>query len=522
MSYQVWLIVFIVVQFIHGLGTWKLYAKAGEKSWSAFVPVYNAYVLMRIINREWWLVFLLFLPVINIIMFVVIWVEIARSFGKNSYLDSFLTIISLGFYTYYLNYIEDVKYVKERNINPKSTSGEWTSSLIFAIIAATLVHNYVLQPYTIPTSSLEKSLLVGDFLFVSKFHYGARIPMSTVAAPMVHDTIPFFNIKSYLKDFELPYLRLPGFQKIKNNDIVVFNWPVDTMLNMYYTDKYYYKPIDKKTNYVKRAVGIAGDTLEIKDGYVYINGEKNKLNDRAELQFSYLVQTKKDIDFNEKVIVNNYDITDPFIKINSENTYKFIAMSDKTINKFKDHPNVSSIEKDLAINGQRDSNIFPHKQNFNWNNDFFGPIYIPKAGSTIDLSIENLPLYKRVIEVYEKGGGKEKNKIKVIDNNIFINEELITDYTFQQDYYWLMGDNRHNSQDSRVWGFVPFDHVVGKPVFKWLSWDTNGKGINKIRWNRMFTTVHGEGTPISFFVPFLILLSLYFGVKKWRKYKKED
>ena len=222
MSYQVWLIVFIVVQFIHGLGTWKLYAKAGEKSWSAFVPVYNAYVLMRIINREWWLVFLLFLPVINIIMFVVIWVETLRSFGKNSYLDSFLTIISLGFYTYYLNYIEDVKYVKDRNINPKSTSGEWTSSLIFAIIAATLVHNYVLQPYTIPTSSLEKSLLVGDFLFVSKFHYGARIPMSTVAAPMVHDTIPFFNIKSYLKDFELPYLRLPGFQKIKNNDIVCF------------------------------------------------------------------------------------------------------------------------------------------------------------------------------------------------------------------------------------------------------------------------------------------------------------
>ena len=515
MSYQDWLIIFIVVQLIHGLGTWKLYAKAGEKSWSAFVPVYNAYVLMRIINREWWHVFLLFFPVINIIMFVVIWVEIARSFGKNSYLDTFLAIISLGFYSYYLNYIEDVKYIKDRDVNPKSTSGEWTSSLLFAIVAATLVHNYVMQPYTIPTSSLEKSLLVGDFLFVSKFHYGARIPMTTVAAPMVHDTIPFIKTKSYLEEFELPYLRLPGFQKIKNNDIVVFNWPVDTMLNMYYTDKYYYKPIDKKTNYVKRCVGIAGDTLEIKDGYVYINGEKNKLNDRAELQFSYLVEPKNRT-FSKKVMVNNYDITDPFGIISRDNTYKFIAMSDKTIDKFKNHPNVGSIRKDLAIDGERDSNIFPHNENYSWNNDFFGPIYIPKSGTKIEINKENLAVYKRVIEVYEN------NTLIVEGEKIFINGELTTDYTFQQDYYWLMGDNRHNSQDSRAWGFVPFDHVVGKPVFKWLSWDTNGKGLNKIRWDRMFTTVHGEGSPTSFFIPFLVFLAAYFGVKKWRQYKKEE
>ena len=515
MSYQDWLIIFIVVQLIHGLGTWKLYAKAGEKSWSAFVPVYNAYVLMRIINREWWHVFLLFFPVINIIMFVVIWVEIARSFGKNSYLDTFLAIISLGFYSYYLNYVEDVKYIKDRDVNPKSTSGEWTSSLLFAIVAATLVHNYVMQPYTIPTSSLEKSLLVGDFLFVSKFHYGARIPMTTVAAPMVHDTIPFIKTKSYLEEFELPYLRLPGFQKIKNNDIVVFNWPVDTMLNMYYTDKYYYKPIDKKTNYVKRCVGIAGDTLEIKDGYVYINGEKNKLNDRAELQFSYLVEPKNRT-FSKRVMVNNYDITDPFGIISRDNTYKFIAMSDKTIDKFKNHPNVGSITKDLAIDGERDSNIFPHNENYSWNNDFFGPIYIPESGTKIEINKENLSVYKRVIEVYEN------NTLSVEGEKIFINGELTTDYTFQQDYYWLMGDNRHNSQDSRAWGFVPFDHVVGKPVFKWLSWDTNGKGVNKIRWDRMFTTVHGEGSPTSFFIPFLVFLAAYFGVKKWRQHKKEE
>ena len=513
MSHQDWLIIFIAVQFIHGLGTWKLYAKAGEKPWTAFIPVYNAIVLMRIINREWWLVFLLFFPVINVIMFVVIWVDIARSFGKNSYFNTFLSIISLGFYTYYLNYFLDVKHIKDRNLKPKSTSGEWTSAIIFAVIAATLVHNYVMQPYTIPTSSLEKSLLVGDFLFVSKFHYGARIPMTIVAAPMVHDTIPFIKTKSYLEDFELPYLRLPGFQKIKKNDIVVFNWPVDTMLNMYYTDKYYYKPIDKKTNYVKRAVGIAGDTLEIRAGYVYINGKKNELNDRAELQFSYLVQPKSRT-FSKKVMVNNYDITDPFGRINRDNTYLFRSISDKIVDKFKNHPNVGSVEKYLSDEGQRDSNIFPRNENYNWNNDFFGPIYIPKKGSTIDINIQNLPLYKRVIDVYEN------NMLSVEGDNIFINGELSTEYTFQQDYYWLMGDNRHNSQDSRSWGFVPFDHVVGKPVFKWMSWNTNGKGFNKIRWDRMFTTVHGEGKPISFLVPFLILLVANYGYRRWKKNKE--
>ena len=517
MSYQDWFIIFIAIQFIHGLGTWKLYIKAGEKPWTSFVPVYNAIILMRIINREWWLVFILFFPVVNIIMFIVIWVEIARSFGRNSYLDTFFAIITLGFFSYYLNYFKNLKYIKDRDPNPKSTSGQWTSSIIFAIIAATLVHNYVMQPYTIPTSSLEKSLLVGDFLFVSKFHYGARLPITAIAAPMVHDTIPFFNLKSYLNKFKLPYLRLPGFQKIKNNDIVVFNWPVDTLNNMFLEQsdgKKYIKPIDKKTNYVKRAVGIAGDTLEIIDGYVYINGKKNKLSDRTELQFSYKVKPKNySNDFIKEVMINNYDITDAFgIKI-GDSDFTFLSISDKNISKLKNHPNVISAVKNLDIKGKRGSNIFPIKGKHNWNNDYFGPIFIPKAGSTIDINVENLPVYKRVIEVYEN------NTLKVDKNNIFINGQLTNNYTFKQDYYWLMGDNRHNSQDSRSWGFVPFDHVVGKPVFKWMSWNTNGKGFNKIRWNRMFTTVHGEGKPISFLIPFLILLFSNYGYRKWKKNK---
>ena len=418
-----------------------------------------------------------------------------------------------------------------------------------------------MQPYTIPTSSLEKSLLVGDFLFVSKFHYGARIPMTTIAAPMVHDSIPFTTVgynyrgtalkaKSYSAKYQMPYLRLPGFQKIKNNDIVVFNWPVDTLNNMYTHEsdgETYKKPIDKKTNYVKRAVAIAGDKLEIRDGYVYINDKKNELNERADLQFNYEIKVKnggKGMQNLYPKLKSFYDINDGLYKNSSTDTngnyiLNVKAISDKTYDKLRSDPNVESIEKVLTKSGEGYSNIFPNNKNhyysnYKWNNDFFGPIYIPKTGSTIDLSIKNLPLYKRVIEVYEKPlidtrknntikiDAEKNNTIKVVGENIFINGELTTEYTFKQDYYWLMGDNRHNSQDSRTWGFVPFDHVVGKPVLKWLSWDSNGKGINKIRWDRMFTTVHGEGTPISFFVPFLILLGLYFGVKKWRKYKKED
>ena len=498
----------LIIHLIHGLGTWKLYSKAGYKSWEAFIPIYSIIILMKIINRPKWWIFLLILPVINVIIIPVIWVELSRSYGKNNYVDTLLSVLTLGFYNYYLNYFVSVEYINNRDTNPKSSNGEWTSSLIFAIVAATIIHTYFIQPYTIPTSSLEKTLLVGDFLFVSKINYGARIPMTTIAAPMVHDTLPFLKTKSYINKeqipviSELPYLRFPGYQKIKNNDIVVFNWPVDTMVNMFYTDKNYYKPIDKKTNYVKRAVGIAGDTLEVINGYVYINGNKNKLPDEAKLQFSYLVQPKKNR-FSKKVMINKYDITDAFGIINRKNTYKFMGMSDTALNKFKYHPNVQWIVKDTLPGGYRDSTVFPQNENYNWNNDFFGPIYIPKKGKTIEINTSNMPLYKRVIDVYEN------NDLFVKGDKIYINNKETSEYTFKQNYYWLMGDNRGNSQDSRSWGFVPFDHVVGKPVFKWFSWDSNAKGLSKIRWNRLFTSISGTGGTINLFFGFITIILIF-------------
>ena len=506
-----------IMNLIHGIGTWKLHNISGNKAWQSFIPIYNLIILLKIINRPWWWVLLVFLPVINIIIIPVIWVELSRSFGKNSYTNTFFSLISLGFYNYYLNYFTKLKYFENRDIKPKSKNGEWVSSIIFAVIAATFVHTYFIQPYTIPTSSLEKSLLVGDFLFVSKFHYGARLPMTTIAAPMVHDSIPLtkfiggngpdgkpVKLKSYLNKnqlpfiSELPYYRLPGLQKIKRNEIVCFNWPVDTLWHMTKpTNKNYYKPIDKKTNYVKRAVGIAGDTLEIRDGYVFINGSANKLPERAKLQFSYDVYRKdRNISF-KKDLLNRYGITDTPIQYGGRQPAFFPGISEKSLGILEKNKNVFSIVK-------RASN--------------FPPIFIPKKNSIIQLDKNDVhfKFYKRAIQVYEN------NDFKIIDDKIFINGVETSKYKFKQDYYWLMGDNRGNSQDSRAWGFVPFDHVVGKPIFIWLSIDYNKQGLlNKIRWDRMFTTVHGEGKPISFLYPFIGLVILWNIISFIRKRKSK-
>jgi len=291
-----WLIFFLVIQLIHGLGTWKLYEKAGRKSWEAFIPVYNSIILMKIINRPTWWTALLFVPIVNLIMFIVVWVETLRSFGKNTTKDTLLGVLTLGFYIYYINYFEDVTYKRDRSLVPVTKSGDTIASLLYAIIVATLVHTYVMQPFNIPTSSLEKSLLVGDFLFVSKFHYGARTPSTAVALPMVHDSLMVVKGKSYLSKPQLPSFRFPGLQKIKHNDIVCFNWPNDTVYKFFDTSgKHINKPKDKRSNYVKRCVGLPGDNLSIKSGDVYINNKKLILPERAKLQYMYTLKSKKGV-----------------------------------------------------------------------------------------------------------------------------------------------------------------------------------------------------------------------------------
>ena len=521
MSWTGWLLFALIVQVIHFLGTWKLYVKAGRKAWEAAVPIYNAVVLMKIINRPWYWVILLFIPIVNLIMFPVVWIETLRSFGRNKTTDTVLGLLSFGLYIYYINYTQDVSHIKDRSRIPRTSGGEWVSSILFAVVAATIVHTYVMQPFTIPTSSLEKTLLVGDFLFVSKFHYGARTPMTAVAFPMVHDTIPILKSKSYLKDLQIPYFRFPGFQKIKQNDIVVFSWPPDTLTNITNPrSKVDIKPLDKKSNYVKRCVGLPGDSLEVRDGYVYINGTKNELPGRAKLQFGYAFRTKNPL--NPSFAAEQYDITDLYPMDNPPSYRVFRAMmTDASYERFKNYPGMDTIFKTTAKKGVSDLSTFPQSPYYQWNTDYFGAMYIPKAGASVAITAETLPLYRRIIEVYEGSEMGIENKISQSGTQVLLNGNPLTSYTFKLDYYWLMGDNRNNSQDARMWGFVPFTHVVGKPVLVWMSWNSNAKGImNKIRWERLFTTVGGDGPPVSYFKYLLILLAGWFLFDYFKKKKK--
>nr|WP_322623965.1 signal peptidase I [uncultured Flavobacterium sp.] len=508
-----WFIFFLAVQVVHFAGTWKLYEKAGRKPWEAAVPVYNAVILMKIINRPWYWTILLFIPIVNLIMFPVVWVQILKSFGKNKTSDYIIGILTAGLYIYALNYSDKADY----NANTETTEST-LSSLLFAVVVATIVHTYFIQPFQIPSSSLEKTLLIGDFLFVSKVHYGPRVPMTTVAAPMVHDTIPVLGVKSYSKWPQLPYMRIPGFAKPAKNDIVVFNWPADTVKKFFDQNSFgIRKPVDKKSNYVKRCVAAPGDTFSLRDGVVFINGAELKLSDRAKVQYSYTLTTKDKSMLDQRYIIQDLGINPSDYYVDNNGIYRFAALTNEMVSKLKVNPLVESIEKRILKNNDgmdidKRYYIFPYNH-ADWTVDNIGDIYVPEKGKQVTLTTENLPFYKKVIEEYEH------NELKVTGNEIRINGAPATSYTFQQDYYFMMGDNRHNSEDSRFWGFVPEDHVVGKPVFIWMSWD----GVNKkIRWERMFTTVGGNGEPVSYFRYFIIALAGYLALDFFVLKKKKE
>lgn len=559
-----WILFFFILQGVHFLGTWKLYKAAGFQAWQAAVPVYNAFILMKIIKRPTWWVILLFIPTINLILFGVIWVETLRSFGKNSMKDTALVLLTFGLYIYTINYSNNPIHLPDRSLRPKTGFGETVSSILFAVVAATLVHNYFIQPYIIPTGSLEKSLLIGDFLFVSKFHYGARAPMTAVSVPMVHDTVPGLKIRSYLKKPQLPYLRLPGLQKINRNEIVVFSWPADTVRQFFVREKRVDKPIDKKSNYVKRCVGIPGDTLKIIDGIVHTNNSKNKLPDRARVQYTHFAYAQKGVssrkllaegfeDFNrtykiENITENSYQQIIPYIIGRMGNTIenfkvltsakglpadvvrrtglrvseilelkKEMTLTLEEANVLRKVTGIDSVVRRVSKNKVPNEVFFPNKIPFDWNEDNFGPIVIPKKGMTINLNKENLSLYKKIIAEYEA------NVLETSPSGIKINGNPSNQYTFKKDYYWMMGDNRHKSEDSRFWGFVPDDHIVGKPIFIWFSIKGINDGIKNwsIRWNRVFTTVGGSGERISYFPYFVGFVVIWQGIVVYRRRKRK-
>ncbi len=561
------LIIFTITTMI---GLWKLFPLAGQAGWKAFVPLYHFIIWLKIIKKPWWWIFLIITPGVNFLMVAIMSLLTVKAFNKKNLLDQILAFFIGFLYLPYIAFQSDLTYVGPEDDSKRkpSIAREWTEAIVFAVIAATVIRTFFFEAFTIPTSSLEKSMMVGDYLFVSKISYGAKIPNTPLSFPFVHHTLPGTeNTKSYIESFKLPYFRLPGLSTVKNNDIVVFNYPDgDTVaLNMpdqsYYqqvrnyghntvwtterineeTGKTFfgdivYRPVDKRENYVKRCVGIAGDTLQIKQRDLFINGQPAY---RAEtMQYHYKVQTSKEGYFDNKLL-DKLDITDQegYIALKPDslgNNYYLINLPFNRLEQVKKLPFVKSIEPIIDTPGVYDRYVFPHNINFKWNKDNFGPLYIPKAGVTVKIDTTNIDLYSRIIINYE-GNTMERRGDK-----IFINDVEATSYTFKMDYYFMMGDNRHNSADSRFWGFVPEDHVVGKPVFIWMSIkednintmrnrNVKSNFIKKLknsltdpdRRARFFTFVGKDSLSSSYLIPFIVIVLGIVGFNYFRGKRKK-
>jgi len=354
----------------------------------------------------------------------------------------------------------------EQNPKKKGIIREWLDALVFALVVATLVRWFFFEPFTIPTPSMEKSLLVGDFLFVSKLHYGARTPKTILQFPLTHQKIWGTEIPSYLDWIQLPQFRLPGFSEVKSGDCVVFNWPGDTIY-----------PTDLKTNYIKRCVGVAGDLLEVKNLQVYINGKPQQ---NAEmLQYRYLLETDQAI--NERIF-NDLDITEYH---SIPGGYAIFTTAERA-KKLKEFDFIKNVILASTPVGTPNDRVYAFDPATNWNEDNYGPILIPKEGMTLSMNADNIRKYFTTILRYEG-----HDKVETQNGKLLIEGKVIDDYTFKQNYYWMMGDNRHNSEDSRFWGFVPSDHIVGKAWLIWLSIDQNNNFVlDGIRWKRFFNLIN--------------------------------
>jgi len=438
------------------------------------------------------------------------------------WLRNYWFLLGLGIiYDLYITKKVNWTFWKKRN-QKNSTFIEWLDALIFAVVAVTLINIFFFQNYKIPTPSMESTMLVGDHLYVSKMAYGPRVPNTPLAFPFTQNRLPIVNKESYLTWIQLPYKKLAGFGEVKRNDIVVFNFPAgDTVVVEQSARSYYsilrdyavgaksqdiysksglkpwetymdqarkavlssrnftvvYRPVDRRDNYIKRCVAIPGDSLEVRNGDVYINGELQPAFEG--IQYEYLVQTNGQ-PLNPR-IMSKYGVSEEYLGIQNNPKY-YLPLSKSTAEKMqKELSNIVKVER--QIYGTPDFQVFPNSQLFSWSVDQFGPIWIPKKGATVNLTTDNLPFFDRIIEAYEG------NTLTVTGGKILINGKEATSYTFKMDYYFMMGDNRHRSADSRFWGYVPEDHVVGKPKFIWLSTDKEQSFPKSIRWNRFFKMV---------------------------------
>ena len=584
-----WIFLVLVLASFFGLS--KLFIKAGEKGWKGWIPFYNFYILSKILGKPWWWCLIMIVPGVNIIMYGVYGFNVARAYNRPSTAD--LLFASILPYIFFVKvglddkarFVGLAKYEKE----PSKFIRNWVDPLIFAVIAASIIRGFFIEAFTIPTSSLEKSLLVGDFLFVNKFAYGPKIPQTPLSFPFAHSTLPLSETKkSYLEWIKLPYFRLPGFGDVKNNEIVVFNYPDgDTVLlklqnASYYNvvrelaqmekqktkgeqpDSYYeslawhflngpdepygevtHRPVDKRDHYVKRCVGIAGDTLEFRNGEIFISGKRQPMPEFA--QHRYIVKCNSSL-FGENfqspegprfmpnaILLDKLDIyVTEASKIDSpmkDTVYYDLNMPPLTVEKVRQMPGVYSVTRKIEPKGHYDFRVFPHKPAYAWNNDNFGPLYIPKAGTTVRIDTHNVALFEKIMSTYDDG----IHQITRQGAQVLYDGQPINSYTFKQDYYFMVGDNRHNSADSRSWGFVPYDHIVGSPFFVWFSMKyaennpVSGKSVigslfknsseGKFRWERFLCYVK-DGELHSIKIPFILSIVLIWALTKWNRKRK--
>lgn len=523
----------LICFLLANIGLALIFRKAGKSMILAFVPVYNAIVWIKIVKKPlWWLIFTL-MPYVNIFMIMLLIVETLKAFNKHGLGAQILAIMFPFVYLPYLGFNKKLVYIHpdEQEKVKKSVVREWVEALVFAVVAASVIRIFFVEAYTIPTSSMEKSMLVGDFLFVDKVTFGSRVPMTPVAFPFVHHTLPLTkNSKSYIDWIRLPYSRYPHIRKIRNNDVVVFNFPagdtvlVDNQATTYYVEVIRYavnlaeqagygkedypkfmeqarniilqnmaitvRPVDKRENYIKRCVAIPGDVIEIKNGQLFLNNAP-AVNPK-DMQYNYKITFKQGSVVSRKnlnklgISLDDIKSSAPYVQYKGlPSNVMVLPMTKKIHDDFvAKYSNMLDTVPEVMIDTTWDPSVFPHNKAYPWNVDNFGPLKVPAKGQTVDIDTNSISLYYRIIGIYEN------NDVAVKDGKVFINGEEANKYTFKMDYYFMMGDNRHNSADCRVWGFVPEDHIVGKAAFVWLSLDKDFSLFNgKIRWNKLFRTI---------------------------------
>jgi len=476
------LLILLVIRLGVTIGYWKIFQKAGVETWKALIPFYSEFEIMKLVGKpNWWIVYLI-IPFVNLFAYYILIFDLLRCLGRNSIWSQLALLVALPIYLIIVGFDRKVKYLGTLATLPpiqKTPLAEWAEAIGFAVVAATLIRWLIMEAYTIPTPSMENSLLVGDFLFVSKFHYGTRTPKTPLQVPLTHQKIWFTNLPSYSTAVQLPQFRLPGITTVKREDVVVFNVPPKDL-----NDNIDY-PVDLKTNYIKRCVGIPGDVLTIKDGQVLANGQP--LSTPPKMQWSYTVISKDEISernlkkleidpddygYRGRQAGNNYAI------------YQMFLTSDKA-KELKSNPFIVSVEPEITGVDQTDMRIFPMSKFAKWNGDNYGPLTIPRKGMTMEVNDSTLSIYGETIRLYD-----HNDDVKIENGKLIVNGAELKQYTFNQNYYFMMGDNRHNSWDSRYWGFVPEDHIVGKGFFIWLSIDKYASFISKIRWSRFLKIIN--------------------------------